>query len=153
MNIAIGRPFASQDVAQTIVQFLRKVGVTVKINTFDWGEFLADWRKGNAPMYYMGFGTPVLDIDDFIGGYFDPKRRATWGHAPPEALDLAYQAMKAFDPETRKEIYGKFVTIIQDDAPFIFLFNFDDIYAYNKRIKGFVPRADEQIGILTLSKE
>ena len=61
--------------------------------------------------------------------------------------------MKAFDLEKRKEIYEKFVAIIQDDAPFIFLFNFDDIYAYHTRIKGFVPRADEQISILTLSKE
>ena len=48
-------------------------------------------------------------------------------------------------PEERKKIYEEYASIIQEDAPFIFLFNFDDIYGVNKQVKGFVPRADEQI--------
>jgi ABC-type transport system substrate-binding protein len=104
-------------------------------------------------MYYMGFGTPVLDMDDFIGAYFDPSRRATWGRPPQEAIDIANQALKMFDPEKRKSYYDKYVSIIQEDAPFIFLFNFDDIYAYNKNVQGFKARADEQIGVTNLSKK
>jgi peptide/nickel transport system substrate-binding protein len=153
LAIAIGRPFGSQDIGQTISQYLKAVGVTVTIETYEWGEFLSYWLKGQAPMYYMGFGTPVLDMDDFIGAYFDPSRRATWGRPPQEAIDIANQALKMFDPEKRKSYYDKYVSIIQEDAPFIFLFNFDDIYAYNKNVQGFKARADEQIGVTNLSKK
>jgi peptide/nickel transport system substrate-binding protein len=150
--IAIGRPFASQDISQAISQYLKAVGINVTIETFEWGEFLSHWLKGLGPMYYMGFGTPVLDIDDFIGGYFDPARRATWGHPPQEAIEIANQALQVFDPEKRKTYYDKYVSIIQDDAPIIFLFN-DDIYAFNKKVQGFKARADEQMSIPILSKK
>jgi peptide/nickel transport system substrate-binding protein len=153
LPIAIGRPFGAQDIAQTVSQSLKAVGVTVTTETYEWGEYLSYWLKGTAPMYYMGFGTPTLDLDDFIGAYLDPSRRATWGSPPQEAIDIANQALKVFDPKKRIALYDKYISLIQEDAPFIFLFNFDDIYAYNKKVQGFKARADEQISVPNLSKK
>lgn len=151
--IAIGRPFASQDITLAIAQYLSRVGIKLNIVTYDWGEFLQRWLSGEYPMYYMGFGTPVMEIDDFIGGYFDPSRRATWGHPPEEIIALGRKALETFDEEERAEIYREYYEGIKDFAPHIFLLNFDEIYGVWNNVVGFNPRPDEQINTRTIGLE
>ena len=154
LTIAIGRPFGSQDIAQTISQYLKAVGINVTIETFEWGEFLSHWLKGALLPCITWALARLYSILMTSSGAISTLPGEPPGAAPPqEAIDIGNQALKVFDPEKRKAYYDKYVSLIQEDAPFIFLFNFDDIYAYNKKVQGFKARADEQIGVPNLSKK
>ena len=146
------RPTGSVDVTQSIVQQLKQVGVTAKIESYEWANYDNLWITAKAPMYYQSFGTPVLNIDDIIGGYFDPARRARW-YTPSESLvKLSTAAVQTVDPTQRKVEYRKYLEGIKEEAPWIFLWNLDDIVGVNASVSGFVPRSDEMWDVTAATK-
>ncbi len=152
MAISPQRPTAATDVAQSIALQLRQVGVKIKIEPYEWGNLVQNWLQVKSPMYYMSFGSPVLDIDDIIGGYFDPGRRALWYTPPENLVKLVRQGTQTADPAARKALYRQFLAGIKDDAPWLFLWNLDDVTGVNASVSGFVPRSDEMWDIAQIQK-
>jgi len=147
------RPAAATEVSLAVNEYLQEVGVEVTIESYDYGEFIAQWRAAERPMYYFRFGTPILDMDEVFGSYFDPERRALWYTPPEEVLKVARSGLQTTDPDERKQIYSQFLEMIKEEAPWIFLWNFEDLYGVSNRISGFTPRSDELISIVDLGKE
>jgi ABC-type transport system substrate-binding protein len=99
-------------------------------------------------MFYIGFGTSILDIDDILGGYLDSKRRGYY-YNDSELDNLIASGLAADTPEARLGVYQKLLAHVKDVAPWIFLFNLEDLYGANNRLKDWHARADE---IVTFSK-
>lgn len=147
LGIGIGRPAGSELAGQALSFQLAEVGVKVNVQTYEWGTFLDLWRSGQLPMYYFGYGTPILDMDDIFGNYFDPDRRSTWFTASDRVVELGHEAMSTLDEQERFQLYAEFEVLLKEEAPWIFLWNFDDLYGVNSKVQGFVPRADETMNL------
>ncbi|WP_349368032.1 ABC transporter substrate-binding protein [Salinarimonas sp.] len=109
---------------------LEEVGLDVEIETYEWNTFLAQVNpglEGKADMAQMAWMTndpdtlPYLalrteampDEGGFNSGYY----------SNPEVDALLEQARTATDQEERARLYREMQTIVQEDAPWVFVAN------------------------------
>ena len=103
-------------------------------------------------MYLFSFGGPWLDVDAVLGAHIDSTRRAPY-YNKPELDAMIAAARTSFDQKAREEMYRKIVQFTRDDAPWLFLFAADDIYAVHRRVKNWEARADEAFWLLPTEVE
>ena len=65
----------------------------------------------------------------------------------PEASALVDIGETSVDPEERKAAYAKLQAILKEDAPFLFLYQIDNLYAVSTKVK-WEPNT---LGILRLA--
>jgi peptide/nickel transport system substrate-binding protein len=136
------------ELAQAIAGQLAKVGIRANIQSQDFGAYVQRWlAKEVRGMYLFSFGGPWLDVDAVLGAHFDSTRRAPY-YNKPELDAMIAEARTSFDQNARSALYQRITQFIKDDAPWLFLFAADDIYAVNKRVKNWEPRADEAFWVL-----
>jgi len=149
LNSPKGRYLMDAEVSQAVSGYLAKVGVRVKVEVMEWGNFIARvYDASNADnrfsMFLIGTGSPILDIDSTLGGYLDSKRRGLYYNTP--ALDaLIAKGQTTMEPETRIKVYSEIQKNVLEAAPWIFLFNPEDVFGLNKRLTGWKARADETV--------
>jgi peptide/nickel transport system substrate-binding protein len=127
--------------AEAIVEYLRQVGLDVKLNVFEFGAF-GPRRVANqlSPLHIYSFGNV----------YFEPAWQIKWMmqqnlglfYRNEEVYSMMSQAEATFDPSARVPIYAKAQQMLKDDAGFIFLYTNDAVFAMNKKVL-YEPRADE----------
>ena len=127
--------------AEAIVEYLRQVGIDVKLNVFEFGAF-GPRRVANqvSPLHIYSIGNV----------YFEPAWVLKWmmqknlglHYRNEEIYALCNQAEATFDASARVPIYSKVQQMLKDDAGFIFLFQNDAVFAMNKKVS-YEPRADE----------
>ncbi|MCC7370546.1 MAG: hypothetical protein IT306_19145 [Chloroflexi bacterium] len=127
--------------AEAIVEYLRQVGIDVKLNVFEFGAF-GPRRVANqlSPLHIYSLGN----------AYFEPAWAIKWMmqqnlglfYRNEEVYALCNQAEATFDPSARVPLYARVQQLLKDDAGFIFLFQNDAVFAMNKKVS-YDPRADE----------
>jgi peptide/nickel transport system substrate-binding protein len=127
--------------AEAIAEYLRQVGIDVKLNVFEFGAF-GPRRVANqlSPLHIYSLGN----------AYFEPAWAIKWMmqqnlglfYRNEEIYALCNQAEATFEPSARVPIYAKVQQMMKDDAGFIFLYQNDAVFAMNKKIM-YDPRADE----------
>jgi peptide/nickel transport system substrate-binding protein len=127
--------------AEAIVEYLRQVGIDVKLNVYEFGAF-GPRRVANqlSPLHIYSIGN----------AYFEPAWVIKWMqqqnlglfYRNEEIYALCDQAEATFDASARIPIYAKVQQLLKDDAGFIFLFQNDAVFAMNRKIQ-YEPRADE----------
>lgn len=141
-----GRYIKDAELAEAIAGQLRKVGVRTKLRVSDWGTF---WPKTVAKkqrgLFFMGLGNTLLDADYYYNLYFSSEGRGYY-HTP--AIDKAVFAQQQnLDEENRKQQLHDLHVRIVKTAPWIFLWDQDDLYAQRSDLCGWQPRADERIDV------
>ena len=94
-------------------------------------------------MYMLGWGNITYDADNTMGSTLTSDA-VTSTYANPAVDKLTDAARYELDPAKRKALYAKAMRIVHDDAPWLFLFQYEDLYATSKRLE-WNPRADEAI--------
>jgi peptide/nickel transport system substrate-binding protein len=127
--------------AEAVAEYLRQVGIDVKLNVFEFGAF-GPRRVANqvSPLHIYSLGN----------AYFEPAWAIKWMmqqnlglfYRNEEIYALCNQAEATFEPSARIPIYAKVQQLLKDDAGFIFLFQNDAVFAMNKKVS-YDPRADE----------
>jgi peptide/nickel transport system substrate-binding protein len=127
--------------AEAIVEYLRQVGIDVKMNMFEFGAF-GPRRVANqvSPMHIYSIGNT----------YFEPawviklmmQQNLGLHYRNDEVYALCNQAEATFEPSARIPIYSRVQQLLKDDAGFIFLFQNDAVFAMNNKVS-YNPRADE----------
>lgn len=123
---------------------LAKVGLDVKIETYEWNTFLGKVNpglEGKADMAEMAWMTndpdtlPYLtlrteaspDKGGFNSGYY----------SNPEVDKLLEQARRSTDKNERAGLYRQMQTIVHDDAPWAFVANWKQNAVTTTRVKNF----------------
>jgi len=113
-------------VAQAVQQDLAKVGVTVRIETVQWGEFLTKIYDGQSLFFQNTWLADYPDPDNWLyvllhSENFGEKGNVTrWSNS--EFDHLVKQAQVELDPARRAELYGKAEQIAYQEAPWLMLF-------------------------------
>ncbi|MBY0385793.1 ABC transporter substrate-binding protein [bacterium] len=121
---------------------IEKLGVSVKMKSFEWGTYYDDISKGNFQMSTMKFV-----------GVWDPDHYRLVFHSqqtPPNGFNRAFYINKELDPlleegqqiedlPLRIEHYKKIQKIIVNDLPLLPLWYDQYVAVVNKRIKNFIP--------------
>jgi peptide/nickel transport system substrate-binding protein len=148
-NTPKGRYLLDVETSQAVSGYLAKVGVKANVEVVEYANYIAKLFDANNPanrytMFYIGYGTPILDIDDVMSGYLDSKRRGLY-YNDPQLDDFIVKGLAADTDQDRLAIYKQMLAHVKDVAPWIFLFNAEDIYGLNKRLTGWKARPDEYV--------
>lgn len=115
---------------EVLVNQLAKVGIKVKIEQIEWGQWLSQvYREANFDMSIIGHGEPWD-----IGNYSNPKYYFRWDN--PEFQKLFAASEREMDDKKRRELYVKMQKMLADEAPVVWLYMHPRLAVTKKGLTG-----------------
>ena len=139
------RYLKDKEFAQAIAAQLSEIGVNVTLKFHEWGTYLQMVKADKAgDMHIMGRSDRELE-GGIMYAWF--KSGASWvAFKDAEIDDALAKYIPILEPKERKEGLYTLQKMIQEKAPWIFLWQQHDLYGVSNRIN-WEPRADEQFYI------
>src|SRR5688500_4865561 len=126
---------------EVLVDQLKKVGVNVKIEQIEWGQWLSRvWREADYDLTIIGHAE-AWDISN----YANPKYY--YRYDSPKFQELFKKSEVTLDDKARREQYAQLQKMQVEDAPVVFLFIHPRLAAAKKGVTVFrkelaIPSAD-----------
>jgi peptide/nickel transport system substrate-binding protein len=116
---------------EVIVDQLAKVGVKVKIEQIEWGQWLSRvWKEADYDLTIIGHAE-AWDI----ANYANPKYYYRYDN--PKFQELFKQSEVTLDDKTRRQQYAQMQRMLADEAPVVFLFIHPRLVVAKKGVTGF----------------
>ncbi|HEV8663911.1 MAG TPA: ABC transporter substrate-binding protein [Candidatus Methylomirabilis sp.] len=138
----VSRPYYPnpKEIAEAIAADLAKAGITVKLQTIDWSAYLDKRKKGELPLYMLGWTGDNGDPDNFVCYFFcSPGASREGFYSNKDLAEVLLQAQRLTDQGKRAALYRKAEQMIHDDVARIFIANNQPPLAFSKKVKGYVP--------------
>jgi peptide/nickel transport system substrate-binding protein len=123
------------DIALLVQDQLDDIGITVNIETIEWGAFLEKTAAGEHELFILGWTTVTADADYGLYALFHssafgaPGNRSFYkNERVDELLDLGRSET---DQAKRDEAYKEISEILVEEAPMVYLQHPDFIYGTN----------------------
>ena len=117
-----------------------KIGVALEINYMDFNALVdAVYEEQDFDMYNMAWS---LSIDPDAHAIFHSSQAVKSGNNAVQFInerndELLEAGRREFDQEKRKEIYEEWALLINEELPYIFIYQREEWNVVNNRIKGF----------------
>jgi peptide/nickel transport system substrate-binding protein len=116
---------------EVIVDQLAKVGVKVKIEQIEWGQWLSRvWKEADYDLTIIGHAE-AWDI----ANYANPKYYYRYDN--PKFQELFKQSEVTLDDKARRQQYAQMQRMLADEAPVVFLFIHPRLVVAKKGVTGF----------------
>ncbi|HWI53350.1 MAG TPA: ABC transporter substrate-binding protein [Symbiobacteriaceae bacterium] len=150
----LGSGFSDWEQDAVLIQdSLAKIGVKMNIQRMQRSEFLQVIKKQDTPAFISKWTSFVNDPAYHLGFLLEGKGSSNYGkYVNPEVDKRLAEAAKLMDPAKRAGLYKEAQQMIVDDAPWIFLYEYNRVVTMNKNVKGYVFFQDELIRPYLLSK-
>jgi peptide/nickel transport system substrate-binding protein/oligopeptide transport system substrate-binding protein len=129
-------------IAQTIQAYLAKVGIRVKIVQRDASSMREAARNGKTDIALKDWFADYPDAENFLYPLLHTANRGVGGNvsflSDPKFDSVVTAARREPDEARRIALYREANVIAHDDAPMLFLFFTEDVYAVQPWLKGFV---------------
>lgn len=117
------------------VENYKELGIEFVAEPLDFNAIIEKVNKGDFEMYFMAWGlTPEPDP---YTTFFSKGSQNKIGYANPKVDELILKGREETDINKRKEIYHELYKVLNDDLPYIFLYQRNDLNAKNCRVVGF----------------
>jgi peptide/nickel transport system substrate-binding protein len=138
LDIVLPQPYANHIQAGQIVQdMLADIGVTSEIRVVEWGVWLGEVYGGPHDFDLTVIGhTGKLDPTGRLEGFGQPDENYA-GYDNGRVVELLDEAAQTSDLATRRELYGEVLTIMNEEAPFIYFGTPFRVYAKHFNVEGF----------------
>lgn len=145
LNSPAGRYNKDKEVAEAVAgQLQQNLGIKVTVKTQEWPTYVGlTSQRALTPMYELGWGNDTFDADDTLTSLLSGAGRLST-YDNPEVTKEILAARFELDAKKRQAMYDDILTKVHEDAPWLFLFQYEDLYATSKRVT-WQPRADELI--------
>ena len=142
ISIDTGDQTPNPELAQAIQASLAKIGITVKINQLISAQLWPKYRAQKHDMIMARWGPDYNDPHTNAQPFADhTAKQLSWRNAyyNDTTANLIKQAGSEMDQAKRMGLYHQANEIIQNDGPYVFLFQ--PLYQYGVRnnVKGFLP--------------
>lgn len=118
---------------------LKKAGFNAELEILDWATQFKNYNDGRYQLMIMGLSAradPGLLMEVFIGN--KAKRKNVALDLPGVSAILAASALET-DDEKRRALFKSIHQAMVDDSSIIGLFNYVEVDALSKRVKGYAP--------------
>ncbi len=134
VNAPIGRYNKDKEIGEAVAGQLQAVGINAQVKIQEWTNYVGlVGQRALEPMYELGWGNDSFDADNTLSSLFTTNSRiSTYG--TPELDKILTDARFELDTRKRLEDYSKALHIIETDAPWIFLLQYQDVYGTSKRL-------------------
>lgn len=125
-------------VAQIVQGDLAKVGINVKLVTYDWGTYVEKAMKFEHPMCFLGRSADYIDPDAFLYAPFVSGSIFNFPNWSDGEYDgLAKEARKISDQEKRIALYEKAQERVNDQMPMVTIAHGNNVVLLRKEVAGF----------------
>jgi peptide/nickel transport system substrate-binding protein len=141
LSTVINSPETNRSFANAIALFLTKAGVRCEVHVVP-SESPQDIRATHSKwhLFVTSWGNSTLDPVGILVPKFRTGGRGNYSGYSNEKVDqLLSLADDTLDTEQRQRYYKEVQELIYKDAPMIFGYAADEIYALRKRVKNFMP--------------
>lgn len=144
--------------AASIQADLAQIGINLEIQQLQQSELLTKYRAQELPMLLMNWGPDFPDPDGNATPFANYEARSlAWRNSwnDPQAIELSKQAARETDPAKRVELYAQLVEYVQNNGPYVMLYQPTQIYAVRNNVEGFVydPNDTPSISLWLISKQ
>lgn len=130
------------DVTQAVAGQLSKIGVKCNVKPVDATQFKSLLVSGDpqamGPMYLSGNTGWTLDGESFLQSHIRSDRRQSLWH-DKDADALIDREEQSLDPEQRKQAFTDLQKLLVQNAPYIFLYQSENVYAMRDGIDWTMP--------------
>lgn len=142
-TLPVSRPYnpAGKKMGELMQADLAKVGIKVKLLSYDWPTYLEKSRKGEHQMVQLGWTGDNGDPDNFLNillGCASVKSGSNvsrWCHKPFN--ELVQQAKIVTDQKKRSDLYMKAQVVFKDQAPWATLAHGRVFRAMSTKVEGY----------------
>ena len=129
--------------AETIQAYLNAVGIRTKIVQRESSSSRAAARKGQTDMILKDWYADYPDAEDFLYPLLHSVNKGAGGNVSffsnPQFDSLVTAARRELDETKRNALYKQADAIAFEQAPMVFLYFYDELYAVQPWVKNFVP--------------
>jgi peptide/nickel transport system substrate-binding protein len=126
--------------AMVIQEQLARVGIAIKVRSYEFSTFYSDIKKGNFQIYSLRW-VGVSDPEIFEYVFYSrsiPPAGANRGRYRNPTIDAAIEAgRRTFDERKRKAVYDEIQAIAAEDLPYVSLWYPANIVVTQREIEGF----------------
>ena len=145
-TLPIARPYNpnGKKMGELMQADLAKVGIKVKLKTYDWPTYISRAGKGEHDLIQMGWTSDNGDPDNFLrpllssGAVDSGVNLARW--RSPTFDNLIMRAIKVWDQKQRALLYKKAQKIFKTEVPWVTLVHTYDYLAMSNKVKGYIQR-------------
>jgi peptide/nickel transport system substrate-binding protein len=130
---------SSRAMAAVLQQQLREVGIALDIRSFESATFFSDVTHGEFQMYSLRWVGGNEDPDIFGYAFHSaniiPHGANRQFYSSPRVDTLIEKAQTETDQAMRKRDYAEVQRILSHDLPYVYLWYFDNVMVYSKRVR------------------
>jgi ABC-type transport system substrate-binding protein len=130
-------------IAETMQAYLNKVGIRTKIVQRESAASRAAARKGQTDMILKDWYADYPDAEDFLYPLLHTANRGAGGnvsfYSNPNFDSVVTASRLELDETKRNALYVRADSIAFADAPMLFLYFYDELYAVQPWVKHFTP--------------
>jgi peptide/nickel transport system substrate-binding protein len=147
-----GRYVRDRAIGEAITAQLAEVGIRVDAQFSEFSQWLEVFNT-------VGNGFMVVSQEDNVLTLMAPNFASTsesfkrYGYANPQVDELIEQAGSTLDEAEREALYQELNQVLRDDAPWVYMWNPEDIYATADSIAGFEPNGVGYFYVKDLSRQ
>jgi peptide/nickel transport system substrate-binding protein len=146
LNAPSGRYNKDKEIAEAVAGQLSQTGAKITVKIQEWTQYVNQVsNRSVTPIYELGWGNDSYDADNTLTSLFTASARLST-YSNPDLDKMVTDARYEIDPQRRQAIYSKALALIHEEAPWLFLFEYEDLYASTKRLV-WQARGDELIYI------
>jgi dipeptide transport system substrate-binding protein len=140
----VSRPYLpdGRKMAEMIQADLAKVGIKVKILTYDWPTYLAKSKNGEHSILEFGWVSDNADPDNFLytqlscNAAHAGANRAGWCYKPFD--DLVEAAKRTSNVDKRTELYQDAQKVFKEQAPWVPIASAKAYRVLSKNVTGYI---------------
>jgi peptide/nickel transport system substrate-binding protein len=142
LNAPVGRYNKDKEIAEALAGQLSQTGAVVTTKIQEWTSYVNQTsQRALSPLYELGWGNDSYDSDNTLSSLLETGARLST-YSNPQLDKLIEAARYELDAGKRAALYAKAFTIVHDEAPWLFLFQYEDLYGTSKRLQ-WQARGDE----------
>jgi len=154
LHPAVGRYYMDASVCTAVAADLLKVGIKADIKMMEWGTYLPSILREKDQVehkiYMLGWGCVTGDADYGLYTLFHSKQWPKVGMNASfygnEKLDQLLDAARSTaNPEERKKFYKEALTLINEEAPWLFLHSEVQMVGVRANVKGIIVHPTERV--------
>lgn len=112
-----------------------ELGIKFEAEQMDFNAVREKVNSGKASMFFMAWGlNPDPDQTNLFSTDGSQNRL---GYSNEKVDELLLKGLQTTDTEERKEIYKELYNELNEDLPYMFLYQRKDMWVVNSRVKGF----------------
>lgn len=143
---------AYREISEAIASMLNRVGLRVRVQVWEGSVLTPIWqsaeRRRERDMFFTSWGNGALDPSDIMVPTLRSGGRGnSAGFSNAEVDRLLDAAETEVDVNKRRDMYMRAQAIVNQEAPWLFLWLPQDLYGVSRRLQGWEPSADSRINL------